>query len=177
MKFKEHTRNQKRMYRIHKQDEKIHDLELMIGKLQQENKQLKERMKYLERSNNRREDIIIEQRQEISDLEDNWDELKKYLHNVDVVVDYSENYDGHFINYDELIDKMQELQQENKKINGSIQTYNILLKANVEENKQLKDNWNKLKEYAKEIISTDNELYGTDLLNKMQELEGSDSNE
>ena len=138
----------------------------------------KKRMEYLERSNNRREDIIIEQRQEISDLEDNWDELKKYLHNVDVVVDYSENYDGHFINCDELIDKMQELQQENKKINGSIQTYNILLKANVEENKQLKDNWNKLKEYAKEIISTDNELYGTDLLDKMQELEqGSDSNE
>lgn len=47
-----------------------------------------------------------------------------------------------------------------------------------QENKQLKDNWNKLKEYAKEIISTDNELYGTDLLDKMQELEqGSDSNE
>lgn len=41
MKLKEHTRNQKRMYRIHKQDEKIHDLELMIGKLQQESKQLK----------------------------------------------------------------------------------------------------------------------------------------
>lgn len=41
MKLKKHTRNQKRMYRIHKQDEKIHDLELMIGKLQQENKQLK----------------------------------------------------------------------------------------------------------------------------------------
>lgn len=65
----------------------------------------------------------------------------------------------------------EQLQQENKKLNGTIQTYNILLKANVEENKQLKDNWNKLKEYAKEIISTDNELYGTDLLNKMQEIE------
>lgn len=115
MKLKEHTRNQKRMYRIHKQDEKIHDLELMIGKLQQENKQLKERMEYLERSNDRREDIIIEQRQEISDLEDNWDELKEYLHNVDVVVDYSENYDGHFINYDELIDKMQELERSDSK--------------------------------------------------------------
>ena len=32
-----------------------------------------------------------------------------------------------------------ELQQENKKLNGAIQTYNILLKANVEENKQLKN--------------------------------------
>lgn len=51
MKLKEHTRNQKRMYRIHKQDEKIHDLELMIGKLQQENKQLK----------------------------NNWNKLKKYI--------------------------------------------------------------------------------------------------
>ena len=45
------------------------------------------------------------------------------------------------------------------------------------ENKQLKDNWNDLKKYAKEVISTDNELYGTDLLNKMQELENGDSNE
>ena len=43
-----------------------------------------------------------------------------------------------------------------------------------QENKQLKDNWNDLKKYAKEIISTDNELYGTDLLDKMQELEGSE---
>lgn len=77
----------------------------------EENKQLQERIEYLERSNDRREDIIIEQRQEISDLEDNWDELKKYLHNVDVVIDNSENYDGHFINYDELIDKIQELEQ------------------------------------------------------------------
>ena len=32
-----------------------------------------------------------------------------------------------------------ELQQENKKLNGAIQTYDILLKANVEENKQLKN--------------------------------------
>lgn len=51
------------------------------------------------------------------------------------------------------------------------------MKKMLEENKKLKDNWNKLKENAKEIISTDNELYGTDLLDKMQELEGSDSNE
>ena len=72
-------------------------------------------------------------------------------------------------------EKNEELQQENKKLNGAIQTYDILLKANVEENKQQKDNWNDLKKYAKEIISTDNELYGTDLLDKMLELEqGSD---
>lgn len=47
-----------------------------------------------------------------------------------------------------------------------------------EENKQLKDNWNKLEEYVvREIIATDNEIYGTDLLNKMQELEKSVSDE
>lgn len=32
-----------------------------------------------------------------------------------------------------------ELQEENKRLNGAIQTYDILLKANVEENKQLKN--------------------------------------
>ena len=32
-----------------------------------------------------------------------------------------------------------DLEQENKKLNGAIQTYDILLKANVKENKQLKD--------------------------------------
>lgn len=79
--------------------------------LKKENQKLKERIEYLERSNNRREDTILEQRQEISDLEDNWNKLKEYLHNVDVAIDYSENYDGYFINYDELIDKMQELEQ------------------------------------------------------------------
>ena len=40
-----------------------------IEKLRKENKQLQERIEYLERSNNRREDTIIEQRQEINDLE------------------------------------------------------------------------------------------------------------
>lgn len=38
-----------------------------------------------------------------------------------------------------LVSYIEELQQENKKINGAIQTYDILLKANVEENKQLKE--------------------------------------
>ena len=43
--------------------------------------------------------------------------------------------------------KYWELQEENKRLNGAIQTYDILLKANVEENKKLKDNWNELKEF------------------------------
>lgn len=47
--------------------------------LKKENHQLQERIEYLERSNNRREDTILEQRQEISDLEDNWNKLKDYI--------------------------------------------------------------------------------------------------
>ena len=50
-----------------------------IDELQQKNQQLQERMKYLERSNNRREDTIFEQSQKISDLEDNWDILKNFI--------------------------------------------------------------------------------------------------
>lgn len=38
----------------------------------------------------------------------------------------------------------EQLQQENKKLNGAIQTYDILLKSNVEENKQLKDKLSKI---------------------------------
>ena len=34
---------------------------------------------------------------------------------------------------------IEQLKQENKKLNGTIQTYDILLKANVEENKRLKN--------------------------------------
>ena len=76
------------------------------------------------------------------------------------------------------------LQQENKilkenaenndKVVDKVNWENMLLKK---ENEQLKDNWNDLKKYTKEVISTDNELYGTDLLDKMQELEKENSNE
>ena len=84
--------------------------------------------------------------------------------------------------------------EENKKLNGAIQTYDILLKSNVEENKQLKDNWNKLKEYIKETkLKEFEKSYGKRfgktfiqaeiivcnmILDKMKELEqGSDINE
>lgn len=49
--------------------------------------------------------------QENKQLKSQWCKLKEYLHNVDVVIDYSENYDGRFINYDELVNKMRELEQ------------------------------------------------------------------
>ena len=70
------------------------------------------------------------------------------------------------------------LQQENKKINGTIQTYDILLKANVEENKKLKDNWNELKEFIVKEYYMYLPLEAsakpiTILTDKMQELQGS----
>ena len=64
------------------------------------------------------------------------------------------------------------LEYENEMLKSDFEAQHELTKNYAEENKRLKDNWNKLKEYAKEIISTDNELYGTDLLDKMEELEG-----
>lgn len=97
---------------------------------------------------------------------------------------YSE--DKMYENYSSEVERMQkcidELQQENKKLNGAIQTYDILLKANTEENKRLKDNWIKLKEHiGAEWYCFDNESVefevAKDILNKMQELEKSDNNE
>lgn len=48
--------------------------------------------------------------QENKQLKSQWNKLKEYLHNVDVVIDHSENYDGRFINYNELVNKMQEIE-------------------------------------------------------------------
>lgn len=81
-----------------------------VEELQQENKQLKERIEYLERSNNRREDTIIEQRQEISDLEDNWNKLKE-------IVKSQSNlkqklfHDRLYFEVDEILEMMQELER------------------------------------------------------------------
>lgn len=45
-------------------------------------------------------------------------------------------YDGD--DFIPLWEWVEQLQQENKKLNGTIQTYDILLKSNIEENQQLK---------------------------------------
>ena len=82
-----------------------------IEQLQQENKILKENAenndKVVDKVN--WENMLL--KKENKQIKDNWIKLKEYLHNVDVVIDYSENYDGKFINFDELIDKIQELEQ------------------------------------------------------------------
>lgn len=79
--------------------------------LQRENKQLQERIEYLERSNNRREDTILEQRQRLSDLEDNWNYIKKML-NEARQEEYISGYCGTCtdVDIDFLLGKMQELQ-------------------------------------------------------------------
>ena len=62
----------------------LDDLEY-VKKLQQENKQIQERIEYLERSNNRRKDTIFEQSQKISDLEDKLSKIETLIinHNCD----------------------------------------------------------------------------------------------
>ena len=78
--------------------------------LLKENQQLQEKIVYLERSNNRREDTILEQRQEISDLEDNWNKLKEIIKKKqDYYRHFKDNRYRKFLS--ELLDIMQEKEQ------------------------------------------------------------------
>ena len=52
----------------------------------------------------------------------------------------------------ELIEQYEEFKKENEKLNGAIQTYDILLKSNIEENKQLKSILVELEETIKNKI-------------------------
>lgn len=104
---------------------------------------------------------------------------------------YSE--DKMYENYSSEIERMQKfidkLEQENKilkenaenndKVVDKVNWENMLLKK---ENKQLKDNWNKLREYiGAEWYCYDNESVecevAGDILDKIQELQGNDSDE
>lgn len=84
-----------------------------ITNIEQENKQLKERIEYLERSNNRREDTILEQRQEISNLEDNWNELKKWINKHYDYYMNNEDFIGGRLCFTDMKNKMKQL-EENK---------------------------------------------------------------
>lgn len=75
-----------------------------------ENQQLKERIEYLERSNNRREGTILEQRREISDLKDNWNKLKEYIKQEPTLYFYNDKLPFEFIMV-KIITKMQEIEQ------------------------------------------------------------------
>lgn len=83
-----------------------------IETLLKENQQLKERVDYLERSNNRREDTILEQRQEISNLEDNCNKLKKWIDSE------IENRDS-----EDLLKLYVELQEDNEKLLSRIRGF------------------------------------------------------
>ena len=128
------------------------------------------------------------------------------------IEDYNEYYiqgSDHYLIpkdvFDELFDEMVNWREENKILKQNAEnnnkvvdkiTYTIKpsfttrkLKQLQKENKQLKDNWNKLKEYCKEntlcyeVGDDENtkligsKIHGLNVLDKMQELEqGSDSN-
>ncbi len=55
--------------------------------LQEENQQLQEKIEYFERSNNRREDTILEQRQEISNLEQQCKKQKEFINYLENMLD------------------------------------------------------------------------------------------
>lgn len=74
--------------------------------------------------NNKRKEYLKKWR------EDNKEHIKHYKK------EYAKTHDSSF---KKLQDKYKQLQQENKRLNGVIQTYDILLKANTEENKQLRN--------------------------------------
>ena len=103
------TYSEDKMYE--KYSSEVERMQKCIDELQQEKKQLKERIEYLERSNNRREDIILEQRQEINNLEDNWNYIKKLLKEARQE-EYISGYCGTCtdVDIDFLLGKMQELQ-------------------------------------------------------------------
>lgn len=64
---------------IPKEDKEFIDCTHRNTELLEENKQLKERVEYLERSNNRREDTIISLRQELNDIEERVDKAREIL--------------------------------------------------------------------------------------------------
>ena len=76
----------------------------------------------------------------------------------------------------EIIEEIEQLQQENKilrenaehndKVVDKVNWENQLLKK---ENKQLKDNWNKLKEWLEEYIKTNEKWYSSELSNHDKE--------
>lgn len=133
-----------------------------------------------------------------------WKDFEGYRYFGTLKLSSKIKYDGD--DFIPLWEWVEQLQQENKKLNGAIRTYDILLKANVEENKQLKekldcdlqwafkyekqvDNWNKLKEWLEKELgdrinpNKDKWLTGVydayrETIDKMHELEqGSDNNE
>lgn len=87
--------------------------------------------------------------------------------------------------FPKVVDKSYEqLQQENKKLNGAVQTYDILLKSNTEENKQLKEDIKNiikiLEKNCDDLEATEEEFDSLDRWQELQVVEleqGSNSND
>ena len=84
----------------------------------------------------------------------------------------------------EFADTIIQLQQENQQQNQLLKDKRFIIDKLMEENRQLKDNWNKLKEIAKsqsdfKLKIRNKELWFEiyELLSKMEELEKGDSND
>lgn len=82
-----------------------------------------------------------------------WKDSKGYRYFGTLKLSSKIKYDGD--DFIPLWEWINQLQQENKKLNGAIQTYDILLKSNIEENKQLKA---QIEEYQKALDEIENIL-------------------
>lgn len=90
---------------------KFYVMQKRIDELQKENQQLKDKINYLERNNNRREDTILEQRQRISDLENNWNKLKEWVNKHYNYYMNNEDYIGGRLCFTDIKNKMQEMEK------------------------------------------------------------------
>lgn len=81
-KLKPHTRNQRRMYRIHKQEERIYNLELLVGSLQ---------LFYL-RSSEYLNQLKFERDKEFVDMTHRNTELLEENKKLKEVIDKTKNY-------------------------------------------------------------------------------------
>lgn len=59
-----------------------------------------------------------------------------------------------------------DLKQENKRLKGSLKTYEILLKTNVEENRQLKEDYNAILKQRDDLI--ENATKSIEILNELK---------
>ena len=91
------------------------------------------------------------------------EEIKEYLKRFDelelkLTDEDKDTYQWLLFGYNECARLLNEKEQENKKLNGAIQTYDILLKANVEENKHLKEVIEEVREYINSKVISNGEI-------------------
>lgn len=119
----------------------IQTYDILLKANAEENKQLQERIEYLERSNNRREDMVIELQNElceINDYKEKWNDLKDFVNKMH----------EYFLHTD-----VNKIYKENMNANNSFPSMFNLSELNASDR----------------ILSS--------ICKKMQELEGSDSDE